>query len=173
MEKEVKKVRANTGVFNYSGGVKITLSHGSKPFKVINQHNTGTADFFKYILNCIRGYESAAGRPYFLELYDKDFHEKVTGIAFQLSSDSEPIKFDSESGYSDDAAQVGFTTFIADNYIAGKKFQGVRILNLKKVIYADVLLRELIVIEGNNTNVAIDWVITMGNAEYSEELEEL
>ena len=62
-EKEQKIIK--TGGLGYSGMVRIKLYSGNnkQPYKVIEQHNTGTADFFKFILNCIRGHNVPKDMP--------------------------------------------------------------------------------------------------------------
>lgn len=164
MENKNLKVKSNTNVLAYTGDLKITLNHGSRTYKVIEHHNTGTAEFFRFMLNCIRGVVAPLERPYLLYLYkDKDCQQLTTRIAFQLTSDSEPTMYKNSEGLGDDYAQTSFTTFIADNYIAGKEFAGVKITTMAGVEYARISLDEPIHIEGSDTNIAIDWVITLGN----------
>lgn len=165
MEKEKEKVIYSPGGISYSGAVKIRIKD-----RVIEKHNTGTVDFFKFILNCIRGNNLPKERPYFLWLYDGNFNNKIVNMGFVLSSDSEPTPVIGEYEYGDDAAVVSFTTLIADSYISGRSFQGIEITNYNGVPYARIKLDDIVEIEGSNTNVVIDWVITLGNAKIKDEV---
>ena len=87
-EKEKEKVIrvSNSNGLSYTGKLTVKLSYGKgKPYKIIEQHNTGTADFFVYILNCIRGTFSPKDRPYYMQLWDKDFTTKVTNTNFAMT----------------------------------------------------------------------------------------
>ena len=168
-EKETKKVTTKTGGFGYSGYVRIKLSRGDKPYKIIEQHNTGTADFFKFILNCVRGVNSPKDRPYYMQLWDKEFNTQIVNTNFILDTNSTPIIKVETDTHENDEVQASFTAFMADSFIAGRSFQGVKIVSYSGVEYARIALDNLVEITGSNTNVAIDWVINLRNVKMSVE----
>ena len=170
-EKEIKSIVTKSGSIGYSGKVTVKLSHGNdKPYKIIKQHNTGTADFFVYILNCVRGNNSSINRPYFLQLWDKNFKEKKSNTNFVIESNTVPDKIAETDSHEEDAAQIAFTCFLADNFIAGRSFQGIKLVNYYGVEYARIQLENLVEITGTSTNMAIDWVIRLGNNQVSTEV---
>lgn len=167
MEKENKRQEKVTGSIAYSGGVKITLKSNGLPYKVIEQHNVGTAAFFTFILNCIRGVVIPKQRPYYIQLYDKSFTEMKVNANFILDSSSTPevvAESGQSGGYVDDKVMASFTAEIPDNYISGRSFQGVKVVSYEGVEYARIALDDIIEVTGKNTNVVIDWTIYLGNA---------
>lgn len=167
---EIKKEKVtSTGGISYMGAVKIQLRNKSgQTYKIVEKHNVGTAAFFTFILNCIRGYNVPKQRPYYMELYkDKKCTQKAVNVSFVLDSNSLPVVV-SESGDSqdfiNDKVMASFTAEIADNYISGRSFQGIKILSYDGVEYARIALDDLIEVTGQNTNVMIDWIIYLGNA---------
>lgn len=166
MEGQEEKI-IKTGGLGYSGMVRIKLYSGNskQPYKVIEKHNTGTAEFFKFILNCIRGINVPRERPWYMELWDKEFTTQKVGVGFQLIGDSAPVILAETDNHLEDRVQMSFNAFIADNYISGRSFQGIRITNLDGVEYSLIKLDDIVEITGQNTNVSIDWVITLGNVQ--------
>ena len=70
---ETKEIKTNESSGFYFGQVKMTLKKGDQKYKTIIQHNNGTGDFFKYILNCIRGENMTSQRPGYVNLiYEKE-----------------------------------------------------------------------------------------------------
>lgn len=169
-EEKEKVIQTKPSGISYSGSVTVKLSKGHKaPYKVIEKHNLGTADFFVFILNCIRGNNVPKDRPYYMQLWNRDFTRKAVSVDFILRPDSLPRIIRQSDSLEDDMAQVAFNVFIADNYISGKEFQGIKITTRDGLEYARIVLDDLIIVDGRNTNVAIDWVITLGNIpEYLE-----
>lgn len=170
---EKEKVITSSGGLAYSGAVRVKLRYGdNKPYKVIEKHNVGTAAFFTFILNCIRGYNIPNDRPYYMGLYkDKNCTQRTVNTWFKLSSDSLPVTV-SESGpggnFSEDKVMASFTAEIADVYISGRSFQGIKIVNKDEEEYARIALDDLVEVTGKNSNVIIDWVIYLGNAKTQE-----
>ena len=174
---EEKEKITSSGGISYSGAVKIKLRYGdNKPYKVIEKHNVGTAAFFTFILNCIRGHNIPNERPYYMGLYkDKACTQRTVNNWFKLSGDSAP-QVVSESGvegnFAEDKVMVALTAEIADVYISGRSFQGIKIINKDEEEYARIALDDLVEVTGKNSNVIIDWVIYLGNAKIQEEVEE-
>ena len=80
-KRKVKKLKiANEAPLKYSGTVTIQTIKKGKIISSVTQHNTGTAELFKFLLNCLAGKWIPRACPSFLTLGTADESGHITYV---------------------------------------------------------------------------------------------
>lgn len=116
--KEVKVSRPTT--IKYKGNVNIKLIKRGKIIKEINNHNDGTPQLFKFILDCLAGNYYPVNRPtWIIPYYLGKAEEENPPILYAISifipiNDAQVIKQD------DDSYVLSYKCLITQTQLAGR-----------------------------------------------------
>ena len=158
-----KKVTAKNTIQAYQGNVKITLLNGTKPYKVINKHNYGTAKFFEYIWKSVRGDNLNTKIPTYIFACD-DGHNRLTnyGVVTEGQPDITPVDSASDR---DDKATLTYTFLIPGTIVQNKTIASFQLVSLFFVdLNADVDLDNCLIINNNKKINIVEWSLILTNS---------
>ena len=164
--------------YNYAGTVDVQFTKHNKIKSQIKQHNTGTKEFFKYILQSIVGYDVRSKMPGYVHVFNEIDEESIETI---LTSGN----FNSINELSSCIVSVPASTknivYMNSEYYAQYKFlipynqisndvQVIAFYNTpayssKEGLLAYVHLDEVQSIAGKKENMLITWSIKLSNIE--------
>jgi len=160
-----KKVEVGEKSSVYSGNIKLTLKKGTTPYKIIKKHNTGTFEFFKYILKAVRGDVLPNDRPAHVKLiyYINETTERIS--KYGVMYNDKPKVSDSYIGTIPKATMT-YNFLIPETVVELGKIKGLQLESANGVIYAKVYFKNDELVEINkNTNIELDWELNICNYE--------
>ena len=161
-----KKVKAKSGTQTYTGNVKITLLNGSKPYKVIQRHNYGTAAFFDYIWRRVRGDNLNTKVPAYIFPLDIS-HNRLTNYGVVTEGTPEITTNDSVADR-DDKSTITYIFLIPGTIVQNRTVQGFELVSLDRdSSYAilDLPGDEGITIQNSKTNILVEWSLILTNGD--------
>jgi len=170
----MKKIEIKNNSELYQGDVSITVFNNGIPYKKIRQHNAGTADFFEYILNCIRGTDVSKSIPaYIYACSDTEGAVPVTNFGTLTEGTPELTVNYSTTNPS---ASLKYIFLIPGVVIPSDKnvINSFALKDLQnKKIYATVSLDESLEINNAdiNTNILVEWNLSIFNSTSQMQLE--
>lgn len=160
-DKEIK-VKSSTQV--YQGNVKITLLNGKKPYKVINKHNYGTAEFFEYIWRRVRGDNLNTKIPSYIFACNEN-HERLTNYGVITEGQPE-LTTNNSSTDLHDSSTLKYTFLIPGTIVQNKEIKSFQLCSLDlSSIYAILDLENGITIDNAKTNILIEWSLVLSNGD--------
>lgn len=151
-----KKIKSNSNSGIYTGKVKLTLKKGKSAYKVVNQHNAGTVEFFMYILNSLKGDILPNDRPSHIKLVYEDYTSRY-GVIYESVDSAKNV------GTADNPlARITYHFLIPETIVEQGTIIGLQLESLKGVKYAYVDLSEPVEIT-SNTNIELDWELNISN----------
>ena len=171
MENQKIKSKENSGM--YFGKVTMTLKKGNQKYKTIVQHNKGTEEFFKYILNCIQGNNLYNYRPGYARLIykvlkpdGKTYEEKVARYPINYTEIGDVITIpESDEDPTYPRASMIYHFFIPETLIEyNNDVIGVQLLSLdnSRTLYAEVRFDDPVTVN-TNTNIDLQWEMSIRN----------
>lgn len=149
------RIDAEQGVGVYTGNVSVKLKDGSKTIKTIEQHNEGNANFFKYLLECVKGFSSLTHQPYKIHIYNEKGGQVIPfGVS---ATDMTNVTI------ANSVASMTINFLVPSMLINNKEIKSIKLFDITDTIeYAEVEFEYSITI---NTNVSldIDWTLSIGN----------
>lgn len=151
-----KNLKSNSGAGVYSGRINLKLKNGGLTYKTVKQHNSGTAEFFKYILNCVKGSILPNDRPGHVKLiYDTGISRY--GVMYESVSDAE-----SYGSSENPMASITYKFLIPETIVKSGTIVGLQLESVRGVVYAVVELENSVDIDVN-TNIELEWELNLTN----------
>lgn len=189
MAKKKKNTKEAISSISYSGKVRIDFYKGNKIYKTINTHNAGTAEFFRYIANCIVGNYNSTLKPSFIHTFycdpdkvgeylaDDRYKPQLWSTAnskMSLNTPASTFQVRRDSGSSGiESGYVSEITFMIPHDQIRDKSNVIALYNstgwgdgftpLAYVILDNKQAEQFDVGSNNSSNIAITWTILIKN----------
>lgn len=160
-----KEINIKSSTQIYQGNVKITLLNGKKPYKTINKHNYGTAEFFEYIWQRVRGDNLNTRVPAYIFPCNNE-HERL--VNYGIITEGQPgIATNNLVIDINDSSTLTYTFLIPGIIVQGKEIKSFQLCSLDlNSIYAILDLGDDgILIEDAKTNILIEWSLILSNGD--------
>lgn len=185
MPKKKKKENIKTTI-SYQGTVKIQSVKGGKVYKEKTVHNSGTADLFRYIANCVIGNYNQSLMPRYVHVFtcenpeskllnENDLPDLWTNsvCALNVPYSTVQVRQDTSSGSTIEKPYISEFTFMIPYSQIQDSFNVVCLYNVTSfgrttTPLAYIILDEPYEVENNNTsNIVITWEMKICNQEIS------
>ena len=144
----------------YTGEVTVELRHGKRVYDVVKHHNSGTTEFFEYVLRVVAGSVEPENRPAYIYLMSGDSTIIPYGILYESASN---VTSNLTS------ANIDFAFFIPEavlpssvTSISGFKIAALSSTGFENKIYAEVDFSSPISVAAGS-NIYLKWTLQIGN----------